>query len=184
MLRVNSRAKGRSDYWFWKNKPEGEAGAAKAVLNTAGHLIVNLRAREPGQDPPDCEAMIDGVWCGIEVSELLDQTTLEKSIKGVEQHFVWQRENLCLAIQRRIERKGRPTQVKGSPYEKYILAIVTDELYLNRESVAQFLLGATFHSGLVTDAYLGLSYHPEAKGTGSCPVFRLTLLPRCLEMRT
>jgi hypothetical protein len=161
MLRLNSRATGSRDYWVWKNKPEGEAGAAKTVLTTAGHHIVDLRAREPGQDPPDCEAIIDGLRCGIEVSELLDQAALEKSIKGAEQHFAWQRESLCLALQNRIDRKDRPTPLKGGPYEKYFLVIVTDELFLHRECVAQFLKGATFQSRLITDAYLGLSYHPD-----------------------
>src|SRR5438132_81927 len=93
MLRANSRAGGR-DYWFWKDKPEREAGAAEEVLTTAGHNVVDLRPRLPGQDPPDCEATIDGQWCGIEVSELLHQGTLEASIRGPEQHFIWQREDL------------------------------------------------------------------------------------------
>jgi hypothetical protein len=184
MLRVNSRAEGRGDYWVWKNKRQGEASAAKQVLTDAGHQIVGLRARGEGQDPPDCEAMIDGQRCGIEVSELLDQDTLEHFIQGgTGEPFSWQPEDLYSALQNRIDRKDCPTELKGGPYERYFLVIVTDEPFLDRESVEQFLAGATFQTHLITDAYLALSFHPELGGKGSCPIFKLALTPRLSDQR-
>lgn len=179
MLRLNSRAKGRGDYWVWKiDQSEEEVGAAREVLTTAGHKVVDLRAREPGQDPPDCEANIDGKRCGIEVTELLDQPTLEASINGSEQHCIWTRQDFCIQVQNLIDRKDRADRVRGGPYERYFLVIVTDELLLYRETVAEFLKGAKFEARLITDAYLGLSYHPELGGKGSCPVFALNMYRR------
>jgi hypothetical protein len=179
MLRVNSRARGRGDYWHWKNKQEKETDAAKQVLTIAGHEIVDLRTRQAGQDPPDCEAFVDGKRCGIEVSELVDRITLEASIRGCEQHRAWTREDFCLEIQNRINRKDSSANVTGGPYQSYFLVLVTDDLYcLNRENVSRFLSEATFQARLITDAFLGLSFHPEIEGKGSCPIFKLALVPR------
>ena len=176
---VNSRARGHGDYWHCKNKQEKETDAAKQVLTIAGHKVVDLRARQPGQDSPDCEAFINGHWCGVDVSEFVDQASLEASIKGPAQHRAWTREDFCLEIQKRIGREDCSAKVKGGPYQKYFLVLVVDNLYcLNRENLAQFLAGSTFQASLVTDAYVGLSFHPEIEGKGSCPVFKLVLDPR------
>jgi hypothetical protein len=54
-----------------------------------------------------------------------------------------------------------------------VLVIPTNEFFLDRESVGLFPKGASFRTKLITDAFLGLSYHP---GSGH-PVFRLKLEP-------
>ena len=64
-------------YWAWKDKPVMEISAARTVLTAAGIEFNDLRARPERQDPPDCEAMIDGVLCGIEVTELVDEKSLQ-----------------------------------------------------------------------------------------------------------
>ena len=177
LIKANSRP--WNGYWTWADKPVGERGAAEDVLAAVGLNVVDLRSRPEGQDPPDCEAMIDGKRCGIEVTELVDQKTLERSLKGQGQHFVCTQESLLEEIQKRIDRKDQTAKVKGGPYHRYILVIVTDELFLSRDAVEQFLAGANFRAGLITDAFLGLSYHPSsAPEGGSCPVFRLSLAPR------
>jgi hypothetical protein len=84
---------------------------------------------------------------------------------------VWDRDLLAAALQEKLSRKDAPEKVKGGPYERYFLVIVTDEGFLYRENVAQFLGGMGFRARFVTDAYLGLSYHPDLNGQGSCPVF-------------
>ena len=69
--------------------------------------------------------------------------------------------------------------MKGGPSDRNILVIVTDEVFLSRDAVEQFLAGAKFQVGLITDAFLGLSYHPSsASAGGSCPIIRLGLSPR------
>lgn len=173
LIKANSRP--WNGYWAWKDKPVGERGAAEEVLAAAGENVVDLRSRT--DDPPDCEAVIDGRLCGIEVTELLHRKTLEQSLKGNGQHFVWSRESLLEEIQGRIDEKDRK-KVKGGPYGRYILVMVTDEMFLTRDAVEEFLAGARFRAGRITDVYLGLSYHPgpEPEG-GSCPVFRLDVAP-------
>ena len=176
VLRENSRAKGHGDYWVWHDQKEEETDAAKQILTTAGHQIDDLRPRQAGQDPPDIEATIDGQCCGVEVSELVDQVTLEASIRGPEQHRSWTPEEFCLEIQKRIDRKDCSAD---GLYQRYFLVLVTDDLYcLNRGNIAQFLAGATFKAQFITDVYLGLSFHPEIEGKGLCPVFKLDLVSR------
>jgi len=68
-MRLNLR--GASDYWYWRNKPQMEVGAARDVLTCASVSFSNLKARE--NDPPDCEAIIDGQLAGIEVTELVGE---------------------------------------------------------------------------------------------------------------
>ncbi len=80
-FRANIRADGRGSYWHSKDKQEKETAAAKEVLTAAGHEVRELCSRPQGQDPPDCEAIVDGQRCGIEVSELLDRPTLEATIE-------------------------------------------------------------------------------------------------------
>jgi hypothetical protein len=171
-LAMQQNLRGANDYWFWRNKPEMERGSAREVLAQAGLYVRQLRSRVPGDDPPDCEAMIDGVLCGIEVTELVDQPTLESSIRGHGQWLVWDPNMLCTELQRLIDRKDKPERLKGGPYARYILVVVTDEPLLGREDVRQFLEGATFRTRFITEVYLGLSYDPSVS---SCPVFQLKL---------
>ncbi len=59
-----------------------EQNDARTVLEEAGLQFTNLRHRGEGRDPPDCEVEIDGVRCGIELTEFVHRRTLEKSIKA------------------------------------------------------------------------------------------------------
>jgi hypothetical protein len=43
------------------------------------------------------------------------------------------------ALQHRIDEKDKPEKVKGGPYDRYILVIVTDEFTLNRHTIEAFL---------------------------------------------
>jgi hypothetical protein len=55
---------------------------AERTRTAAGIQFTSLR--HPGnQDPPDCEAMIAGVRCGIEVPEPAHERALRTSIKAV-----------------------------------------------------------------------------------------------------
>lgn len=170
-------------YWHWRDKAVSERAAADEVLTAAGLNVVDLRSRS--EDPPDCDATVDGLLWGIEVTEIVHQRTLEQALKlqqthggwpkGTIRYFEWDRQSLLTAIQKRIDKKDEG-KVKGGPYDRYALVIVTDEFHLHRETVEEFLAGATFRARLITDVFLGLSYHPgPASEGGSCPVFRLDL---------
>lgn len=180
-----------NSFWYWREKPIMESGAALALLEAANIRVEQLVSREPGQDPPDCEALLDGRWSGIEVTELVHQRALEISLKARKQraagiepdrpevYFNWGRDHLLAALQRLLHAKDRPEKVKGGPYDRYALVIFTDEFFLDRSTVSRFLEGAVFDTIMITDAILGLSYEPSGGvERGSCPTFRLPLAPR------
>ena len=170
LLELNTRNSGR-DYWYWRDKPEMERGVVQDVLTAAGLKVNGLTNRT--QDPPDCEAVIDGQRCGIEVTELVHEKALRRSIsKGEIVHFAWTRDDLCRELQSRISRKDRAEKVKGGPYQRYILVIVTDELFLDHSTVENFVADSSFRTKLISDIFLGLSYDPSI---GACPVFKLRL---------
>jgi hypothetical protein len=96
--------RGANDFWYWKDKPVMEAGIARTVLESAGRQFEQLRSRGR-EDPPDCEAIIEGLRYGIEVTELADETTLKASIKGNHQILLWGCDQLCAELQKRIDRR-------------------------------------------------------------------------------
>src|SRR4051812_13709495 len=67
---IEANVRGWNSYWAWRDKPIGERGAAHEILEGAGVHVVGLVSRQPGQDPPDCEATLDGLFSGVEVTEL------------------------------------------------------------------------------------------------------------------
>jgi hypothetical protein len=165
-----------NDFWYWQKKPVREKGAAKEILCSGGVDVVGLVSRDEREQPPDCEATLDGCWSGIEVTELVHQQMAKrasrakrdraagKKPKRPEALFDWDRSSLLSALQARIECKQGGWQ--GGPYQRRVLVICTDEFFLDRVSVDRFLQGATFQTSLFTDVFFGLSYHE-----GSIPVF-------------
>jgi hypothetical protein len=166
-----TRHSGR-DFWYWKDKPQMEVGVVGTLLLAAEFDVAGLTAR--AEDPPDCEAFVNGEHCGIEATELVHQKALKRSVRGAQEvHFVWDKQTLCTELQARIARKDRgAANAKGGPYERYILVMYTDELFLDRFSVERFLEGASFRAAYITDALLGLSYDPSIR---TYPTFRLRL---------
>jgi hypothetical protein len=156
-----------SSYWDWPDKPVKERGIALNILPRAFKDVVDLRS---GQDPPDCECSLDGSFSGVEVTELVDQKTLEQSIRGNRVYLEWDQQQFLSALQSRIDDKDKSW--KGGPYERRVLVIHTDEFILDRETVDRFLQGSAFTAKLITDVILGLSYHSS---TEDVPVFRLIL---------
>jgi hypothetical protein len=179
---IEANARPWDSYWYWRDKPIAERGAAGEILRSARVQVGNLISRPPNEDPPDCEGTLDGEKSAIEVTELVHRPALERSIKAANQravglepncpevYFEWDRETLIAAIQERIEIKDA-AKLRGGPYERYVLVIHTDEFFPHRNAVSQFLEGAKFRAQRITDVFLGLSPEP---GCG-VPTFRLDL---------
>jgi hypothetical protein len=139
-------------FWFWRDKPVGERGAARNILEEAGVQVDGLRSLD--QDPPDCEATLDGQFSGIEVTELVHRAALERSIKAVRQrsrgeepqkpegYFLWEREDLIAALQKILDTKNSKKPRRS--YERYVLVVHTAEYLLDSEKVGRFLKGASF----------------------------------------
>lgn len=185
MIRENTREwqNGR----FWRDKPVRERSTAKEVLTEAGHEVREFWSRE--DDPPDCEGTVDGLWCGIEHTELVHEPTLTQSIQAQrerragkvpekpEVYFVWDQADLLDTLQGIIDRKDRAAaRTKGGPYAGYMLVIETGEMFLYREVVREYLTDASFRATRITHAFLSLGYEHDADGRGYYPVFPLRLV--------
>ncbi|WP_457092783.1 hypothetical protein [Microvirga sp. P5_D2] len=142
-----------------------ELDDAERTLMAAGIRFTGLRHRGD-EDPPDCEAMIEGVRCGIEVTELAHEPALRASIKAVKakegfvRYHEWTRKEFLTGLRERIAEKDSPTDLKDGPYERYCLVIWTGEMHLTQEMIGAYLEGMTFPCSLITDAFISLDYHP------------------------
>jgi hypothetical protein len=165
----------RNSYWKWPDRLVEERGIASEILGQVYENVAGMCSLEQGQDPPDCEATLDGRFSVVEVTALIDQPTLEQNLRqsGSRRYFDWDNPKFLAALQDRIDAKDRAW--KGG-YERRVLVIHTDEFVLDRDTVGRFLEGALFRTTFITDAFLGLSYHPSVEPEGGCyPVFRLEL---------
>jgi hypothetical protein len=170
------RKRKKNSFWKWPDRQVEERCLAIEILSSAGVDVVGMGSREQGEDPPDCEATLDGRVSGIEVTELIDQETLEWNLQqpNSPDYFDWDRTTFLAKLQERIDAKDRAW--KGGPYERRVLVIHTDEFNLDRNIVSRFLEDARFRATLITHAFLGLSYHPSVEPEGGCyPVFRLSI---------
>ena len=77
-----ANAREANSFWYWRDKPVGERQTALAILEAGGIKVADFVSRNAGEDPPDCEGVLDGSFSGVEVTELVDQETLERSIRA------------------------------------------------------------------------------------------------------
>jgi hypothetical protein len=115
---IEANVRGWNGFWAWGDKPIAERGSARQILEQGGVHVVDLVSRDAGQDPPDCEAMLDGLFSGVEVTELVHHPTLERSLKaiklrkaGKEAYFDWDRDALLSLI----DAKDQPSKQRGRP---------------------------------------------------------------------
>jgi hypothetical protein len=147
------------------HRDRDELDDAERTLTTAGLRFTGLRHRGH-QDPPDCEAMIEGVRCGIEVTELAHEWALRASIKAIRanqgsvRYHEWTRKEFLTELRERIAEKDSPTDLKDGPYERYLLVIWTGEMHLTQEAIRAYLEGISFPCSFITDAFISLDYHP------------------------
>jgi hypothetical protein len=158
-------------YWSWlRDKPLGEREAAREILTATGYRVDLLVSRKRGEDLPDCEGCVDGRPAGIEVVELVHQKALERSLKGSPSYFQWDRSSFLQVVAATVARKS-DSRWLGGPYDLRVLAIHTDELALDREVVARFLVDQQIDTGSFGLVVLGLSYDPAIQ---RCPTFILS----------
>jgi len=178
MRKARRRNRGYADYFRGQSKGHEERSIAYRLLvhlNKELRLKWEYQHRGHGQDPPDCEAIAeDGRRIGIEVTELVDQHSLEEVVRGGADPLTdWGREKLVAHVQRLLDRKDAPDRVQGGPYREYLLAIHTDEPALTADNLERLLLGHTFlETRLITAAFLIASFDPRRN---TSPVIELRL---------
>ena len=162
-------------YWAWRDKPIGEQNAARDILSAAAFSVERLSSCEDANLPPDCEAIVDGLDAGIEVTELVNEKRLKRSLEGKIKPFNWHDRKFSEALQNIIDEKsGGGPRWQGGPYDRRLLIIHADEPDLSSDIISRFLDGRRFTTAFFSDVVLGLSYEPA---TQTCPSFRLSLDP-------
>jgi hypothetical protein len=154
------------------DRPIVEGMWVSTFLKAARFSVRSLVARRPGEDPPDCEAIVDGAWAGIEAIELVHDETAASFDHWV-QHFVWQQPSFLARAQSIIEGKDGKRWL-GGPYDRKLLVIYTNELYLPRDKVKLWLADHHFRTAVFDHAVLGFSYHIKHRHLR--PAFRLKLV--------
>ena len=135
---AKQKKRGYSDFFAWPVDRQLEEWAIvdslKESLEKANAAFFNsLVARGRGNDPPDCEAMLfEGGRLGIEVTELVDAEAIMAHKSGNTDHLAeWGEYKLINSITQRLEVKDVSKNIKGGPYDLYMLVIHTDEPVLN-----------------------------------------------------
>jgi len=170
----NSRLRAANSYWYWPDKPVAERGAARTILEEAGFGISGLVSCADANLPPDCQAVVDDLPTGIEVTELVNEKALARSINSNKTFwFLWDQAAFINQLQRIIGIKSADgTRWQGGPYDRRILVVHTDEPCLEPELVASFLKAQRFQTEFFCDVVIGLPYNPFTQRHAT---FRLSL---------
>jgi hypothetical protein len=177
---ARQKKRGYSDFFAWPVDRQLEEWAIvdslKESLEKANAGFFNsLVARGRGNDPPDCEAnLFEGGKLGIEVTELVDPAAILAYKNGyTNQHAEWGEDKLIKSIAHRLKTKDNSTNIKGGPYDQYILVIHTDEPLLSFDYTHPLLSSARFqYYSLIDRAFLLMSYDEKHQ---CCPFIELNI---------
>ena len=160
-------------------KQENEADVAHMLrdelVRRGAEPYHSIRSRQPGADPPDCEAVgSNGERVGIEVTELVDQSAIEAAVKGEGSP----QESLApLTVVKKISevvRKKDRADIPDGIYDVYILVIYSDDpRFLDYESLVAIREAKFERTSLVDRAYFLASYDPWKR---CCPYVELALV--------
>lgn len=157
-------------HFSWEtDRAIAEDGVLREFQNSLaeqGQLFFREAAhRGQGNDPPDCEAVgAGGIRVGIEITELVDPKSAAAARAG--SHYEWKdwREDLLPALQLVLSKKDSPSDLKGAPYQEYVLLVFSDEPWLEHDRVRRQLSEHKFKpTQLITRGFLLLSYSPFVK---------------------
>jgi hypothetical protein len=177
---VGQKKRGYSDFFAWPVNRQLEEWAIvdslKESLEKANAGFFNsLVARGQGNDPPDCEAnLFEGGKLGIEVTELVDPAAILAYKNGDTNQFAeWGEDKLIKSIAHRLKTKDNSTNIKGGPYDQYILVIHTDEPLLSFDYTYPLLSNTRFqYYSLIDRAFLLMSYDEKHQ---CCPFIELNI---------
>ena len=172
------RRRNYSDFFSWPVNRQLEEWAIvdslkESLEKSNAGFFHSVIARGQGNDPPDCEAvLLGGGKAGIEVTELVDTEILMAHMNGnTGRKAEWSKPKLIDAITKRLEIKNASKNIKGGPYDLYVLVIHTDEPELSYDYAAPILAEHIFaYYSLIQRAFLLMSYDEKYK---SCPYFEL-----------
>ena len=160
------------------DKQENEADVARVLseemLRRGDESFHSVQSRRQGSDPPDCEAIgRSGQRVGIEVTELVDGGAIKGAITGTSTPHRSVTPSTAIGIISGILRRKDRGNVRGGPYDLYILVICCDDpCFLDHEVLAGIREAAFERTRLIDLAYFLTSYDPWQR---CCPYIELAL---------
>ena len=149
--------------------------------NHKGIILDNLTHNS--DDPPDCLACRDDNTIGIEITELVDNKTRHARIKLHEQvkdisvlSNVLLDTSLCHDQERFLDLLGKAIRKKDEKLSNcaqrmpVYLAVFSRDLWLDEETVSQFLHGITFHVKNISGVFFQGDYY-----NGRYPIQELSI---------
>jgi len=177
---VKLNVRPHAGYFSWvSNRDVEELGVVQTFHESLTHcgqaFFHSYQARGRGNDPPDCEATLcTGGRVGIEVTELVDGESIAAARSGGE--IPWEpytEGQLSALIAERITRKDNPKNVKGVPYDEYVLVVYCDDPRVLDYHLIDYVRGVRFpRTTLIKRAFLLFSFSPWE---GFCPYIELNL---------
>jgi len=165
MWKSIAKEKGYASYWDWPDKATKELGVVRDLLGAikakeGQHGIRTLSCNKT--DPPDCIGIgLNGEQIGFEVTELVDQATVEHNKHGHFDWKEWKSAELQAELASRLQDKDGK-QLQNGPFERYIVVIYTDEPLLRCEDCADILRGHRFGPfQQIDEAFLLFSPEPS-----------------------
>jgi hypothetical protein len=178
LLAAAKHSKGYATFWDWPNKQVKERGIVRDLLKSISaergeHGVSKLWSNPNPNETPDVFAVaISGELIAFEVTELVDQKTIEQKKRGAWRVKKWHSQELQKKLQCIIAEKDAKT-FRGGPFAKVVLIIYTDEPRLKCAFCADAIASKKFGPcQVITEIYLLFSYVPRRK---SYPYIRLEI---------
>jgi hypothetical protein len=176
---VKANARSHAEYFWTSDRQVEELGVVRSLhesLEKCGSAFFrSFESRGENNDPPDCEAMsFEGERIGIEVTELVDKGSIRASKRNQSIPFEpWTKSQLYNCLRTRIEKKGQTSEVKGGPYNQYILIIFCDEPRVLDYGLIEYVRSCEFEAAKLLDkVFFLMSYSGWEK---CCPFIELKL---------
>lgn len=131
---------------------------------SSGEYLLKI---ESAEDPPDVKITTsEGRELGVEITELVDQASIEYEIKGdsrwYERVVSWSREHTIDRLEAIIARKDGKCEKANEKYETLVLLIFTDEPMLDSGTLKVYLRGHTWpETKYIDEAYILTGYEPK-----------------------
>lgn len=163
------KTRGYADFFDWPDKSAKERGIAQTFVEelerTHGSTF-KFGKQHPGgaNHAPDFQLnTTKGEIWGVEITELVSQDCVHEAKRGKSTLAAWSDQDLAQTLQRIVARKDRPENVRGGPYERYILLVHSDEPMLSAERLPGVLRSLELKTQLIDQIYVLLSYDPRAQ---------------------
>jgi Helix-turn-helix domain of resolvase len=151
------KRRGYADFFDWLDKSIKEWGVAKEFCKElerdGGPKIVSQKQHPGGRNhAPDYQVTTDAgeIW-GLELTELVSQKAIEATKRNRSYFAMWSDEDLITKFETLVAKKDCLENVKGGPYDRYILLVHVDEDMLPVERLKAVLGSRSFQTRFIDE---------------------------------